>query len=123
MCPRRPGLTLLEVRAVVAIVGVLIALLLPAIHSAREAARRIRCGNNLKQIALACHAYHNQVGSFPPGNIASDDGSYSGTWWGWTSAILPGLEQTPLFDGINFAIPASDSANSTIRLTLLSSYL
>jgi prepilin-type processing-associated H-X9-DG protein len=116
-------LTLLDVLAVIAIVGVLIALLLPAIHSAREVARRIHCGNNLKQIALACHAYHDQVGSFPPGNIAKDDGSYSGTWWGWTSAILPGLEQRPLFDAINFAVPASDSANSTIRLTLLSSYL
>jgi prepilin-type N-terminal cleavage/methylation domain-containing protein len=119
---RRRGLTLLEVLAVVAIVGVLIALLLPAIQSAREAARRIRCGHNLKQIALACHVYHDQVGSFPPGNIASDDGSYSGTWWGWTSAILPSLEQTPLFDAINFAVPASDPANSTICLTLLSCY-
>jgi prepilin-type processing-associated H-X9-DG protein len=108
---------------VLAVVGLLIALLLPAIHSAREAARRIDCANHLKQIALACHAYHDQVGSFPPGNIASDDGSYSGTWWGWTSAILPGLEQDPVFDGINFAFPASDSANSTIRLTMLQAFL
>jgi prepilin-type N-terminal cleavage/methylation domain-containing protein len=123
MCDRRRGLTLLEVLVAIAIVGVLIALLMPAIFAAREVARRAHCTNNLKQIALACHVYHDQVGSFPPGNIASDDGSYSGTWWGWTSAILPGLEQGPLFNGINFDVPASDSANATVRQTVLNGYL
>jgi prepilin-type N-terminal cleavage/methylation domain-containing protein/prepilin-type processing-associated H-X9-DG protein len=123
MHPRPRGLTLLEVLVVLAVIGVVVALLLPAVQSAREAARRIHCASNLKQIALACLAYHDQVGSFPPGNNASDDGTYSGTWWGWTSAILPGLEQQPLFDGINFASSASAPSNSTVCVTMLPCYL
>src|SRR5262249_51277637 len=120
---RRPGFTLIEVLAAIAIIVVLIALLLPAVQSAREAARRLQCANNLKQIGLACQGYHDRIGSFPPGNVASDDGSYSGTWWGWASAILPDLEHGPLFDAINLAAPAAQPANATVRLTLLGGYL
>jgi hypothetical protein len=92
------------------------------VQAAREAARRAQCASNLKQIGLACSCYHDQMGSFPPGNIAVDDGSYSGTWWGWTSGILPGLEQVPLFCAINFSLANSDPSNATVRVTLLSSY-
>src|SRR5262245_32952575 len=115
MIVRRPGITLLEVLVAVSIVAMVLALLLPAVQAAREAARRIQCADNLKQIGLACHNYHDRVGSFPPGNVASDDGSYSGTWWGWTSAILPYLEQGPLFDAIDLASPASDPVNASVR--------
>jgi prepilin-type N-terminal cleavage/methylation domain-containing protein/prepilin-type processing-associated H-X9-DG protein len=123
MKDRRSGFTLLEVLAVIAIVAILIALLVPAIQAAREAARRIACANNLKQIGLACQNYHDRIGSFPPGNVAIDDGSYSGTWWGWSSAILPDLEQGPLFDAINLAFPATDPVNSTVRQTLVDGFL
>ena len=98
---RRRGFTLIELLVVIAIIAVLISLLLPAVQSAREAARRAQCVNNLKQIVLACHNYENQVGSFPPNSIA--DGGWSGTWWAWPSFILPQMEQTAIYNSINYS--------------------
>jgi prepilin-type N-terminal cleavage/methylation domain-containing protein/prepilin-type processing-associated H-X9-DG protein len=119
----RHAFTLIELLVVIAIIAVLIALLLPAVQAAREAARRIQCTNNLKQIALALHNYHGQINCFPTGNIASDDGLYVGTWWGWTSGILPPMEQGPLFNAINFSFSCTGPPNATIRLTIVNAYL
>ncbi len=90
----RRGFTLIELLVVITIIVVLIALLLPAVQSAREAARRAQCTNNLKQIALAMHLYHNTAGVFPPGK--------QGCCWGtWLISILPQLDQQPLYNAWN----------------------
>ncbi len=84
---RRQGFTLVELLVVIAIIGVLVGLLLPAVQAAREAARRMSCGNNLKQIGLAMHNYHDSLGSFPPG-------AYPSCCYGtWVSLFLPYMEQ------------------------------
>jgi prepilin-type N-terminal cleavage/methylation domain-containing protein len=106
----RPGFTLIELLVVIAIIGVLIALLLPAVQSAREAARRAQCTNNLKQIGLALHNYHQAVGSFPPGATvafsytSSISSGYESVWgtWSFLSLMLPYLEQQPLYNACNF---------------------
>src|SRR5258707_15412504 len=97
------GFTLIELLVVIAVIGVIIALLLPAVQQAREAARRMQCRNNLKQIGLALHNYHDRGGSFPPSLVVNykifEDGGWpwpSG-WWSWHAFILPELEMSPLY--------------------------
>jgi prepilin-type N-terminal cleavage/methylation domain-containing protein/prepilin-type processing-associated H-X9-DG protein len=118
---QRRGFTLIELLVVIAIIAVLIGLLLPAVQAAREAARRAGCLNNLKQIGIGLHNYHDQVGSFPPGNLAAKD--FAGTWWGWSSLILPQMEQHPLHNSINFSMSCGHPVNTTAHSTLVSSYL
>ena len=119
---RRRGFTLIELLVVIAIIAVLIALLLPAVQAAREAARRAQCVNNIKQIVLACFNYENQVGSFPPDSIAAGD--WTGTWWAWPSFILPQMEQSPIYNSINYLAEAvATRANQTVFLTFVSSFL
>jgi prepilin-type N-terminal cleavage/methylation domain-containing protein len=94
--PRRCAFTLIELLVVITIIGILVALLLPAVQSAREAARRAQCATNLKQIGLAMHSYHAVDNCFPPAHIVNpvwDEES-----WGWSAFPLPYLEQTPLQD-------------------------
>jgi prepilin-type N-terminal cleavage/methylation domain-containing protein len=118
---RRRGFTLIELLVVIAIIAVLIALLLPAVQSAREAARRAQCVNNIKQIVLASHNYENQIGAFPPDSIA--DGGWTGTWWSWASFILSQMEQGPIYNGINFSLSCCNPSNRTADLTLIAAYL
>ena len=103
--PRR-GFTLIELLVVIAIIGVLIALLLPAVQAAREAARRAQCTNNLKQIGIALHNYHDSLGSFPLGTIIDAPGwpNEPSLRTPWSFHILPYLEQGNLGDAINFEL-------------------
>lgn len=91
---KRNGFTLVELLVVIAIIGILIALLLPAVQAAREAARRSQCSNNLKQMGLALHNYHDSLGSFPQGYIGQNH-------IGWGALILPYVEQTSLHDQLD----------------------
>ena len=102
--PRR-GFTLVELLVVIAIIGVLIALLLPAVQAAREAARRMQCKNNLKQIALAMQNYQTAIGCYPP-SICLPVGTPVGTQGDWSAQarILPYLEQGGLYDKMDFSV-------------------
>src|SRR5262245_26748971 len=113
----RRGFTLIELLVVIAIIAVLIALLLPAVQSAREAARRAQCINNLKQIGIALHNYHDQNGSFPLGGV--NIGPSSAGWSGqsnslsWRALILPQMEQSNIYNAMNLSVTMSSNAVDT----------
>jgi prepilin-type processing-associated H-X9-DG protein len=117
---------------VITIIGMLIALLLPAVQAARESARQMQCSNNLKQIGLALNNYHSMVGCFPPAYISPHDlndqnpstvNVDSGPGWGWAAMLLPYLEQQNLHDQIHFDKDIKDATNATARATSLSGFL
>jgi prepilin-type N-terminal cleavage/methylation domain-containing protein/prepilin-type processing-associated H-X9-DG protein len=90
------GFTLVELLVVIAIIGTLVALLLPAVQGAREAARKASCGNNMRQLALACTQFHDNVRNFPAGWIVTDPSQPYTEGWGWGAQLLPYLDQRPL---------------------------
>ncbi len=102
----RRGFTLIELLVVIAIIAILVALLLPAVQQAREAARRSSCKNNLKQIGVALHNYHDVHNCFPPAFVASIQPT--GEWadptrpsgWGWGTMLMPFIEQGALYDAV-----------------------
>src|SRR5208337_4672768 len=101
----RRGFTLIELLVVIAIIAVLIALLLPAVQAAREAARRIQCVNNLKQLGLGMHNYESSNGVLPPQMVLTFTSTGSVFWksqWGVSSRITPYLELGPLYNAINY---------------------
>jgi prepilin-type N-terminal cleavage/methylation domain-containing protein len=125
--PRQRGITLIELLVVITIIAILIALLLPPVQAGREAARRARCANNLKQIGLAIHNYYGAVGGFPPGYISIVPGYQPtdlefGPGWGWGTMVLQFVEQSPLYDALNFNLPITDPGSQTIRASNLSVY-
>jgi prepilin-type processing-associated H-X9-DG protein/prepilin-type N-terminal cleavage/methylation domain-containing protein len=140
-CTSRPGITLIELLVVVLIIGVLITLLLPALSSSREASRRAQCTNNLKQIGIALSSYESAHGSYPPGGVnrliknahefngwGNQDGLGYANSLAWRALILPQLDQSPLYNAINFNVPVDSggpdkAAGFTIWTTSLAAYL
>jgi prepilin-type N-terminal cleavage/methylation domain-containing protein/prepilin-type processing-associated H-X9-DG protein len=124
------GFTLIELLVVIAIIAVLIALLLPAVQSAREAARRAQCSNNMKQIGLGMHNYHTTHGTFPlGGTYAAYSIGYNIGWGSWSAqALMLGyLEQMPLYNSANFnwAVGTAPgfNINSTVSASILSVFV
>lgn len=105
MSNRRSGFTLVELLVAIAIMAIMIALLLPAIQQAREAARRAQCKNNLKQLGLALHNYHDAYLVFPPGETNTKDIGYGTAGHAWQGFVLPYLDQTAVYSRLNWSLP------------------
>jgi prepilin-type N-terminal cleavage/methylation domain-containing protein/prepilin-type processing-associated H-X9-DG protein len=120
----RCGFTLIELLVVIAIIAILIALLLPAVQQAREAARRTQCKNNMKQIGLALHNYHDTFLVFPPGYVYVNENGQSPeainpqgwNWVGWMVRVMPFVEQTALYNAIQ-AAGAMDQNQNWMQIT------
>ena len=124
----RQAFTLIELLVVIAIIAILIGLLLPAVQKVREAAARIKCINNLKQIGLALHSYHDANNYLPSGYVDGNTDPNStpdndvGPGWGWASFILPYIEQGNLYNQINFNQGVGVGSNTAVSQTPLSMF-
>jgi prepilin-type N-terminal cleavage/methylation domain-containing protein/prepilin-type processing-associated H-X9-DG protein len=116
----RRGFTLIELLVVIAIIAVLIALLLPAVQAAREAARRAQCVNNLKQLGLATHNYISQQNVLPPfAQNYTNVGPWQAWPMGWSASLLPGLEQTPMYNAMNWVWGCWEPMNYSVTKSQL----
>jgi prepilin-type N-terminal cleavage/methylation domain-containing protein len=119
---KRQGFTLVELLVVIAIIAVLIGLLLPAVQKVREAANRMACANNLKQLGLALHSFHDQHQRFPPGQVRGplrEAGITNAVNHGWGPFILPFIEQQPLYNQYRWEVSAGDALNLPVVSTQL----
>ena len=123
----RKGFTLVELLVVIAIIGILIGMLLPAVQQVREAARRIQCGNNVRQLALAAMNYESANMEFPPGWTAISEDASSGNallpGWAWSAVLLPFIEQENLANLIDFDAPVTNSVNQPVLMQVVPSYI
>ncbi|MEM8670095.1 MAG: DUF1559 domain-containing protein [Planctomycetota bacterium] len=115
----RKGLTVVELLVAFAIVGTLVAMLLPAVSAAREAARQMRCSNHLRQIGIGLHTYHNAHSTFPPGHVADREIERDGRSWGWAALLLPFVEQAPLSQRLDTRRRSFDEIASNATLSRL----
>ncbi len=126
---RLRGFTLVELLVVIAIIGILIALLLPAVQAAREAARRMSCTNNMKQIGIALHLYHDTNRCMPPGWLADHPVTGRPYWlgrpgWGWAARLLPLIEQENVGDSlIDFNLSLTHTTHADARTTVIPTYV
>jgi prepilin-type N-terminal cleavage/methylation domain-containing protein/prepilin-type processing-associated H-X9-DG protein len=117
---RRAAFTLIELLVVIAIIGVLVALLVPAVQKVRDAAARTQCQNNLKQVGLAMHSFHDTRKRLPSGyidgntNILSTPDNDIGPGWGWAALLLPFVEQGPVYNQINFSVTVGVGVNAQV---------
>lgn len=114
----RFGFTLIELLVVIAVISLIMSMLLPAVQKAREAARRLQCSNNLKQLGLALHNYHDAFQKFPPGYLSNGvtemqpTDAETGTGFSWMTMLLPMVEQDTVYDDFDFSLAANDPANT-----------
>jgi prepilin-type N-terminal cleavage/methylation domain-containing protein/prepilin-type processing-associated H-X9-DG protein len=122
---RYRGFSLVESLVVIAIIGMMVAILLPAVQAAREAARRAECQNNLRQIGIALHLFHDAHGRLPVGctDKRVPHTNPNGRQFAWSADILPHLEETALWKRIDYTVPYDSAENATAAATVLKVYL